>query len=53
MTRRAPLRARLLIAALDLATWPLWWLLDRGVQAPTSPNPKALPLPYHDPKGTP
>lgn len=30
MTRRAPLRVRLAIVVLDVVTWPLWWLLDRG-----------------------
>lgn len=30
MNRRATLRVRLTIVVLDVVTWPLWWLLDRG-----------------------
>ena len=32
MTRPTPWRARLAITALDVLTWPLWWLLDRGTK---------------------
>lgn len=28
--RPLPWQTRVAIAALDVATWPLWWLLDRG-----------------------
>lgn len=31
-SRQLPLRARLLIGALDAVTWPVWWLLDRGTK---------------------
>lgn len=35
MSRPMPLRVRIMIAALDVLTWPLWWLLDRGNEAMT------------------
>ena len=28
--RSLPWQTRAAIAALDVVTWPLWWLLDRG-----------------------
>lgn len=52
MTRPMPWRVRAAITALDIATWPLWWLLERGVKKPTTPNPKAIPMPGPCPKCT-
>lgn len=52
MTRPMPWRVRLAITALDVLTWPLWWLLDRGVNKPMTPNLKAIPMPGPCPKCT-